>query len=272
MSTKIFPLRVRGLCAQPAEPGLFERGRQTAFALVDISFELEAGEILAVVGESGCGKSTLLRALLGLERSARGEVQVSNAGRTIELLGAGAAERRLARQWIGWIPQDPGSSLDPRATLLESVAEPLIAHGKATPRSAREQALRALERSGLARACAARLPHQLSGGERQRASLARALVLEPKILLLDEPTSSLDASIAAQLIDHLGELVRKQRVCAVWVTHDVALARWCAARVLVLDQGRAVESGATAAVLTQPASAAAQRLLRAADWSSPTLS
>ncbi len=260
-------LNVRNLCAQSNERGLFEAGRRIPFALEGVSFDVARGELLVAIGESGSGKSTLLRALLGLQPAARGEVRLTHEGQTIELLGATAAERRLARQWVGWIPQDPGASLDPRATLLESVSEPLLAHERAPPQEAREQARRALESSGLARALEDRLPHQISGGERQRASLARALVLEPKILLLDELTSSLDASIAAQIVDRVGELVRERQLCALWVTHDIALARWCAQRVLVLDNGRVVEIGASESVLTHPASSAAQRLVLAADWS-----
>ncbi|MEO6710143.1 MAG: dipeptide/oligopeptide/nickel ABC transporter ATP-binding protein [Planctomycetota bacterium] len=260
-------LSVRKLGASPDRRGLFEQGRREPFALADVSFDLDRGEILAVVGESGCGKSTLLRALLGLEPSARGEVLVTHAGRTIELLSASAADRRIAQAGIGWVAQDPGASLDPRASVLESVAEPWIAHRAASPAAAADHARTAIEASGLAGRHAVRLPHQLSGGERQRASLARALTLEPGLLLLDEPTSSLDASIAAQLVDRVGRLVRERGLAALWVTHDVALARWCAQRVLVLDAGRVVERGAAEHVLREPTSSAAQRLVQAADWS-----
>jgi len=260
-------LSVRQLGASPDRRGLFEQGRREPFALVDVSFDLDQGEILAVVGESGCGKSTLLRALLGLEPSARGEVAVTHGGRTIEMLSASEADRRIARAGIGWIAQDPGASLDPRASVLESVAEPWIAHRGVSAAAALDRARTAIEASGLAQRLAARLPHQLSGGERQRASLARALTLEPGLLLLDEPTSSLDASIAAQLVDRVGALVRERGLAAVWVTHDVALARWCAQRVIVLEAGRVVERGASEVVLREPTSPAAQRLVRAADWS-----
>jgi ABC-type glutathione transport system ATPase component len=202
-----------------------------------------------------------------LEPKTAGSVRLTVAGTAHELLAAPPRERRFALAHIGWIPQDPGAALDPRASVLEAVVEPLLAHARAHGAAARSMALACLERCGLSRAQAARLPHQLSGGERQRAVLARAMVLEPAVLFLDEPTSSLDASIAAHLVDRVLELVRTQGLAALWVTHDVGLARWCSDRALVLDAGRLVESGPTAQLLQVPNSAAARRLLRAADWS-----
>jgi len=259
-------LEVRELCARPGGRGLFERGRTLEFELAGISFELGAGELLALLGESGSGKSSLLRALLGLEPVASGSVTLRLPTGAIDLLALGARERRRALARIGWIPQDPGAALDPRASVLESVAEMLLAHCRERAGPARARAQACLEACGISRAQAARLPHQLSGGERQRAVLARALVLEPAVLLLDEPTSSLDASIAAHLVDTVVELVRARRLGALWVTHDVELARCCSDRVLVLDAGRIVERGDTAQLLAAPRSPAAQRLLRAADW------
>lgn len=259
-------LAVRGLCVRPAGRGLFERERVQGFELVDIGFELGAGEVLALLGESGSGKSTLLRALVALERAASGSVTLQLPAGPIDLLSVGARERRRALARIGWIPQDPGAALDPRASVLESVAEMLLAHTREPAGDARRRAQACLDACGLTCAQARRLPHQLSGGERQRAVLARALVLEPAVLLLDEPTSSLDASIAAHLVDMVADLVRARRLGALWVTHDVELARWCSSRVLVLDAGRIVERGDTRDVLATPRSHAAQRLLRAADW------
>ena len=261
-------LCVRSLAVEPAGRGLFERARANPFALCDVSFDLEAGELVCLIGESGSGKSTLLRALLGLEQASRGSAKLALAQGTLELLGQDTAGRRRGLANIGWIPQDPGAALDPRCTLLESVAEPLLLHARASASNARSRALQLIELSGLARTCAERLPHQLSGGERQRGCLARALALDPALLLLDEPTSSLDASIAAHWIDLVGELVRERRLGALWVTHDIALARWCSQRVLVIEAGRLVEGGATGAVLGSPASRAAQKLVRAAAWNS----
>ncbi|HUR26825.1 MAG TPA: ABC transporter ATP-binding protein [Planctomycetota bacterium] len=258
-------LRVHGLGLTVHRRGSFERARAREFALADVEFELRPGEITAVIGESGSGKSTLLRALLALEGAASGSVHVALSARAIDVLAAHGAELSRARRALGWIPQDPGAALDPRATLETSVAE-LLDLSAASHEERRSEAGGLLEDCGLAREFGSRLPHELSGGERQRGTLARALAQSPSVLLLDEPTSNLDASVAARIVEGICALVERERMCALWVTHDVDLARACAQRVLVIDAGRIVESGATEDVLSRPKSPAAQRLVRAADW------
>ncbi len=256
-------LEVRGLATSPARRGSFERARHRPFVLQGIDFDLRAGEITALIGPSGSGKSTVLRALLGLEATARGNVRISRDGLTSEVLGRASRELRLARRGSAWIPQDPGASLDPRASVIESVCEPMLANQSLAGAAARVRAAELLEACGLRREQGSRLPHQLSGGERQRAAIARALAQDPRVLLLDEPTSSLDATVAARIVELVVSLVETRGLCALWVTHDVELARATAQRLLVIEDGRIVERGPTAATLAHPASAAARRLLAA---------
>ncbi len=256
-------LEVRALAASPARRGSFERARHTPFVLHGLDFELRAGEITALIGQSGSGKSTVLRALLGLEATARGNVRISRDGATSEVLGSASGELRLARRGIAWIPQDPGAALDPRATVIESISEPMLANRTLAGDAARTRAAELLEACGLRRELGSRLPHQLAGGERQRAVIARALAQDPRVLLLDEPTSSLDATVAARIVELVVSLVLTRGLCALWVTHDVELARATAQRLLVIEDGRIVEHGPAAVTLANPASQAARRLLGA---------
>jgi peptide/nickel transport system ATP-binding protein len=257
-------LSVRELASEQGRGGSFERAR--AFGLSGISFELRRGEITVLLGESGSGKSTLLRALLALEHGARGsallEAPAVSAGAATDLLAVRGRALAEGRGRIGWIPQEPGAALDPRATLVESVAEPALARGVPAA-EARARAIAVLAACGLSRELAGRLPHELSGGERQRGNLARAFAQGPSVLLLDEPTSNLDPPVAARIAELVRELVAEHALAALWVTHDVALARSLASRALVLEGGRIVESGAAGEVLRAPRSEAGRRLVDA---------
>ncbi len=220
-------------------------------ALDGVSLRLEEGEVLAVVGESGCGKSTLALTLTHLERPTSGGVRFE--GQDVGAL-KGRALKRLRRS-VQMIFQDPYESLNPTMTVREVVAEPLKVHGLAKGRSEREARVRqALTDAGLAPAESylARYPHELSGGQRQRVVIAAALVLEPKILLADEPVSMLDVSIRAELLNLLSDLQVARNLSILFITHDLSTAASFADRIAVMYLGRIVEQGPTREVLENP--------------------
>jgi oligopeptide/dipeptide ABC transporter ATP-binding protein len=225
-------------------------GRASVLKAVDgVSLELCAGEALGIVGESGSGKSTLVRAVLQLIRPVAGTVVW--AGMALERL-SGAALRPLRRD-LQIVFQDPLGSLDPRMTAAEIVAEPLGLHRPELTRAQRGQSvLDMLARVGLGRELAARYPHQLSGGQCQRVGIARAMILQPKLLIADEPVSALDASIQQQIIEVIADLRREQGTSVLFVSHNLALVRLLCERVLVLYLGQAMEAGPTGAVYARP--------------------
>ncbi|MCB1272969.1 MAG: ABC transporter ATP-binding protein [Leucobacter sp.] len=257
------PPRVRAL-DDPGDEGVLRvsglaAGYHRNQVLHDVSFELQAGECLAVVGESGSGKSTLSRALIGLHPQHTGDVRWR--GKSLPR----RAERRsraMVRD-LQYIFQSPFTALNPRATIGDSI---LFAH-KLTRRGAssaerHEAVLDALERVGLDRSAAELLPNRLSGGERQRVAIARALVTKPKVLICDEITSALDVIVQAQIVDLLGELQEQEGLSMLFVTHNLALVKSFADRVLVLNKGRVVETGETGAVLSDPQDAYTKSLMR----------
>jgi oligopeptide/dipeptide ABC transporter ATP-binding protein len=216
-----------------------------------VSFDLLRGEALAVVGESGCGKSTLALTLMGLERATGGSVRLLDQ----ELTGAGSAALKAARLRMQMVFQDPYESLNPLMRVGEIVAEPLHVHGIARDRAARDQRVRqALEAAGLrpGELYLNRLPHELSGGQRQRVAVAAALVLEPKVLLADEPVSMLDVSIRAEILNLLADLKRTRGISLLFITHDLGTVAAVADRIAVMYLGRIVETGTVAQVLRHP--------------------
>lgn len=231
--------------------GLFRRRDHYVRAIDDVTLELRRGEILALVGESGCGKSTLVLTLLGLEHATSGTILFN--GRDVTHLD-GAALKEMRRH-IQMIFQDPFESLNPMMTIGEIVAEPLLVHGLGKNKADRlALACRALEDSGLkpADSFIHRRPHELSGGQRQRVVIAAALVLEPEVLLADEPVSMLDVSIRAEILNLLAELRRSRGVSVIYITHDLATAAYTADRIAVMYLGRIVELGTTSQVLAEP--------------------
>jgi len=238
--------------------------RAGAPALVEVGFALARGETLALVGESGSGKSTLARILAGLLVPNAGRLRYWRAsGEALELLGLARRARRRLQPEIGLVFQDPYQSLNPRRTVGEALAEPLLVHGGVRRAAARARARELLERVGLEAGAAGRFPHEFSGGQRQRVAIARALALAPRCLVLDEATSALDVSVRAQILNLLEDLQRELGLGYVFITHDLALARVLAARTVVLAAGRVVESGATEEVLARPRHAATARLVGA---------
>ena len=204
-------------------------------AVADSSFRVEPGESFGIVGESGSGKSTILRAICGLAAKAGGTVRLISNGTAENLPAPGS---KAFRRHVQMVFQDPYGSLHPRQTVDSILAEPLAIHkiGDAETRIER-----ALDEVGLGTGFRFRYPHQLSGGQRQRIAIARALILEPQILLLDEPTSALDASVQAEVLNLLEDLRRRRGLSFIMVSHDLAVVTHLCERLMVMQRGETVE-------------------------------
>jgi peptide/nickel transport system ATP-binding protein len=230
-------------------------------AVDGVSLAVRPGEILGLVGESGSGKTTVGNCALGLVPASSGEVRVFGAP-----LPRGTGRRaRAVRRRIGAVFQDPASSLDPRMTVAQTVAEPLAVHARADRRHRRARVRELLDAVELPAALLTRYGHELSGGQRQRVSLARALALDPELLIADEPTSSLDVSVQATVLELLSRLHRELSFGCLFISHDLAVVDSLCDRVAVLRAGRVVEQGPRAEVLREPAHPYTRQLL----WSSP---
>jgi len=232
----------------PTRQGLFGKNVPVR-AVDDVSLCLEPGETLALVGESGSGKSTTGRLALGLERPNSGKVLF----RGTELPRADTPAWRRLRAQMQMIYQDPLAALDRRLTILDQLREPLDIHDIGATSERGSKALAMLEAVGLNTTHAASLPSQLSGGQRQRAVLARALIMEPALLVCDEPVSALDMSIQAQVVNLLMDLQRDLRLSLLFISHDLKVVRHISRRMAVMYLGRIVEYGETSLLLTKPA-------------------
>ena len=235
-------------------------GRSRVSAVDDVSLTVRRGESLGVVGESGCGKTTLARMLVGLEKPDSGRIEV--AGRDLSTL-RGSRRRALARD-IQMVFQDPYTSLNPRLTVVDLVAEPLTFHRTHTTAAARrEKVAELLEMVNLSPDMMSRFPHQFSGGQRQRIGIARALALEPRVLVCDEPVSALDVSVQAQVVNLLRSLQTRLGITLVFIAHDLAVVRHVSDRTAVMYLGKVVETAATADLFTSPSHPYTQALLSA---------
>jgi oligopeptide/dipeptide ABC transporter ATP-binding protein len=222
-------------------------GDGVVHALAGVSLTVGDGEILGIVGESGCGKSTLAKLLVRLEDPTSGRVELDG----VDLTAARGAELRRQRRRIQMIFQDPYSSLNPRLRVGPALHEVLAVH-RLADRARDRRVGELLEMVGLGGGFAARYPHELSGGQRQRVGIARALAVEPKVLLLDEPVSALDVSVRAEIMNLLVNLRRELGLSYVFISHDVAMVRHISDRVAVMYLGRVVEVGDWKSVLDRP--------------------
>ena len=245
----------RGFFAQPA----------VVQALVDVSFDLKAGETLAVVGESGSGKSTLARLLTMIEEPTSGSLTIGG----IDLAYATVQERKKLRSEVQIVFQNPYGSLNPRQTVGGALEEPLKIN---TDMSAADRAAAVasmMKRVGLRPEHATRYPHMFSGGQRQRIAIARALMLRPKILVLDEPVSALDVSIRAQVLNLLADIQQEFGLAYVFISHDLSVVKHIADQVMVVYLGHAVEAGAAATLFANPQHPYTQALLSATPVANP---
>jgi peptide/nickel transport system ATP-binding protein/oligopeptide transport system ATP-binding protein len=226
-------------------------------AVDGVSFQVGRGETLGLVGESGCGKSTTARMVLGLLAPTAGAVRFDGADiATLDRAGRKALRRRLQVVF-----QDPYASLSPRMRVFDILAEPFRIHGRAG--EVRERVPELLELVGLSRSDASNYPHEFSGGQRQRIGIARALALEPELVVLDEPVSALDVTIQARILELLGELRERNGLAYLFVAHDLAVVRHVSDRVAVMYLGKLVETGPAAAVYSGAAHPYTQALLSA---------
>ncbi|HEV2221072.1 MAG TPA: dipeptide ABC transporter ATP-binding protein [Casimicrobiaceae bacterium] len=259
-------LRVRGLTTRfDVRSGFLGRVRRRVHAVEQVSFDLAAGETLALVGESGCGKSTTGRSLLRLAQIAGGSILFD--GRDITKLSGD--DLRPLRRDMQMVFQDPFASLDPRLTVGFSIAEPLYIHGIASRREAEERVAWLLGRVGLGPDHARRYPHEFSGGQRQRIAIARALALQPQIIVADEAVSSLDVSIQAQIVNLLLDLQFEFGIAYLFISHDMAVVERVSHRVAVMYLGQIVEIGPRRAVFEDPRHPYTRRLMAAVPVADP---
>ena len=238
--------------------GLF-KGHALVRALNGVSFELEAGKTLAVVGESGCGKSTLARALTLIEEPSSGSLQIAGT----EVKGASKSERKQLRRDVQMVFQSPYASLNPRQKIGDQLAEPLLINTSLSKAERREKVQKMMEQVGLRPEHYQRYPHMFSGGQRQRIALARAMMLQPKLLVADEPTSALDVSIQAQVLNLFMDLQKEFNTAYVFISHNLAVVRHVADQVLVMYLGRPAEMGPKEDIYEKPLHPYTQALLSA---------
>ncbi len=245
----------RGFFAQPA----------VVQALVDVSFDLNAGETLAVVGESGSGKSTLARLLTMIEEPTSGSLTIGG----IDLAYATVQERKKLRSEVQIVFQNPYGSLNPRQTVGGALEEPLKINTDMPAADRAAAVVSMMKRVGLRPEHATRYPHMFSGGQRQRIAIARALMLRPKILVLDEPVSALDVSIRAQVLNLLADIQQEFGLAYVFISHDLSVVKHIADQVMVVYLGHAVEAGSAATLFAHPQHPYTQALLSATPVANP---
>ncbi|HWW95401.1 MAG TPA: dipeptide/oligopeptide/nickel ABC transporter ATP-binding protein [Vicinamibacteria bacterium] len=251
-------IRVRGLTKRYTRPG-GRRGGGTVLAVADVDLTIARGTDLALVGESGSGKSTLARCLARLEEPTGGGIWFEGA----DILALHGRRLRPFRERVQLILQDSATALDPRLRGADIISEPLQVLGRGNRRERRRRALELMEAVGLPAACADRLPLELSGGQRQRLAIARALAVQPRLLILDEAFTGLDVSIQAQIASLLQDLRRRHGLTYLYISHDLPLMARLADEMAIMFQGRIVEQGDTARIIAEPAHPHTQALLAA---------
>jgi oligopeptide/dipeptide ABC transporter ATP-binding protein len=256
-------LRLRGLCKHfPIfSKSLIRRKVALVRAVDEVTLDVLPGRTLAIVGESGCGKTTLARTMLRALTPTAGQILFRSNGRYVDLAALPPRALKPLRPRMQMIFQDPFSSLNPRMTIGQIVGEPLVIHRLASAADRRRRVVRMLERVGLDGEHVDRYPHEFSGGQRQRIGIARALIMEPSLVVCDEPVSALDVSVQAQVVNLLAELQDELRLTYVFIAHDLSVVRHISHHVAVMYAGRVVESAPTAELFGQPRHPYTQALL-----------
>ena len=265
-------LEVEGLRKEfPIRSGLLQRETGRVRAVQDVSFSIERGETLALVGESGCGKTTVSRCILRALPPTKGAIRFSpEPGRTIDMAPLSRRALRPLRRHIQMIFQDPYASLNPRMMVGDIIAEPMLVN--AVPAAQRQVRVRELlDLVGLPAAARTRFPHAFSGGQRQRIGIARALALDPTLVVADEPVSALDVSVQAQIINLLLDLQDRLQLSMLFVAHDLGVVRHVSDRVAVMYVGRIVETAPTTALYATPRHPYTEALLAAVPKADPAL-
>lgn len=252
----------------PFSRGSLLRPERGVIRAVDgLSFEIAEGETLALVGESGCGKSTTARAIINLVHPTEGHVRL----RGVEITGLGDRQMMPYRRVVQMVFQDPFASLNPRMTVGNIIGEPLAVHRLASGKDRKLEVLRLMDLVGLNPRFLNRYPHEFSGGQRQRIGIARALAVQPKLILCDEPVSALDVSIQAQIINLLMDLQQRLGLSYLFIAHDLSVVRHIATRVGVMYLGRMVEIGEAESVYRHPTHPYTEALLSAVPVPDPVL-
>ncbi|HZT86328.1 MAG TPA: dipeptide ABC transporter ATP-binding protein [Stellaceae bacterium] len=251
----------------PVKRGVLRRTVGQVFAVDGVSFSIGEGETLGLVGESGCGKSTVARTVLRLIEPTAGAIRLG--GKDVTRLGKSAM--RPFRRQMQMIFQDPFSSLNPRMSAGDIVGEPLLVHGLANAKQREAQVAALFQQVGLRQAQVHSYPHEFSGGQRQRISIARALALNPKLIVADEPVSALDVSIQAQVINLLMDLQRDKRLSYLFIAHDLAVVEHISHRVAVMYLGKIVEHADKKTLFTNPKHPYTEALLAAVPVPNPRL-
>jgi peptide/nickel transport system ATP-binding protein len=249
----------------PVRSGIFGRASARVHAVENVSFSLHAGETLALVGESGCGKSTTGRSILRLVEPSEGRVLFE--GQDVRALDSESL--RKLRRGMQMVFQDPFASLNPRKSVGQAITEPIIVHGLARPRQARDRVADLMEKVGLTADMATRLPHEFSGGQRQRIAIARALALSPKLIVADEAVSALDVSVKARVINLLMRLQAELDLAFLFISHDIAVVERVSHRIAVMYLGEIVEIGPRAAIIENPHHPYTRKLMAAAPSPDP---
>jgi oligopeptide transport system ATP-binding protein len=254
-------LEVRNLKVHfPVKRGMFQPARDFVKAVDDVSFSIAPGETLGLVGESGCGKTTLGRAIVRLVEPTTGSVSLED----VEITGMNGTALRAQRRKLQMIFQDPYGSLNPRMTVQDIVGEALDIHRLAENKSAHQERIAELLKAvGLDASYAQRYPHEFSGGQRQRIGIARALAVEPELIVCDEPVSALDVSVQAQIINLLQDLQQQRGLAYLFIAHDLAVVEHISQRVMVMYLGKIVELAEAKAIIRAPKHPYTQALISA---------
>ncbi len=254
----------------PVEKGIIRKSTSYVRAVDDVSFKLERNKTLGIVGESGCGKTTLGKTVLRLYEPNAGEILLNTDGHSIDVAKANEKEMKIVRKNIQMVFQDPQSSLNPRMAVKSIVGEPLIILGEMKDAEERENhVLDILQEVGLKKEHMERYPHEFSGGQKQRIGIARALTVEPDIIILDEPTSALDVSVQAQVLTLLNKLQRSREMAYMFISHDLTVVHYVSDLVAVMYLGKLVEYGDENEIFHNPLHPYTKALLSAAPLPDP---